>query len=129
MNIPAERLALPMAALTLLLAADPAFAALTRNNIFGTGNNPLQTLVGFVTGPFGYTVVISAFVVSFAVLMYGGDFSSWGKRILIAALAGGGILLAEQVVSTLFGASSGYSVPPDMTLQAWPWPHGTEAGP
>lgn len=129
MNIPAERLALPTAALALLLAADPAFAALTTNNIFGSGGNPLQELVQFVTGPFGYAVVIIAFVASGATLMYGGDFSGWGRRIFIAACAGGFVLLAEQVVSALFGAGTGFSVPPDMILQAWPWPPGAEAGP
>ncbi|MXW85597.1 MAG: hypothetical protein F4103_19905 [Boseongicola sp. SB0673_bin_14] len=128
MNIPAERLALPTTVLLPLLAANPALSstALTQNNIFGSGSNPLQELVQFVTGPFGYAVVIIAFVASGATLMYGGDFSGWGRRIFIAACAGGFVLLAEQVVTALFGAGTGFSVPPDMVLQAWPWPPGAE---
>ena len=123
-----ERLALlPAMAALMLLAASPAFATAT-TTLFG-GQNPLQVFVNFMTGPFAYAVVILAVIAAGASLAYGGDFSGYSRRFLLVAAAGAIVVLADNVVSALFGGGSAYSVPPDMLLQAWPWPNGTEAGP
>ena len=108
-----ERLALLPAATAFLLvmAASPALA--TGGNIFvGGGGDPLQNFVSFMTGPFAYAIVILALLAAGAALAYGGI-----------------VIMAENVVQNLFGASRAFSVPPEMSLQAWPWPDGTEAGP
>ena len=125
MNIQAERLALPLAAL-LLLSAEAAAAA-TSTNFFG-GTNPLQTFVDFMTGPFAYAVVILALLAAGAAMVYGGDFSGYSKRFLMVAAAGAVVAFADQVVGALFGGGVGIAVPPDMLLQAWPWPDGIAAG-
>ena len=127
MNILLERHALLAAstALPALLAADPALAS-AQDNLFG-GANPLQTLVTFFTGPFAFAAVMLGFIGAGAALLYGGDFSGWTRRILLLAAAGAVVMLASNVVTNLFGVT-GYSVPPDMLLQAWPWPDGAEAG-
>lgn len=124
-----ERLALLRAAtaLLLLLAASPALAA--AGNIFQGGQNPLANFIAFMTGPFAYGVVILALLAAGASFAYGGDFSGWSRRFLLVAGGGGMVVMAETVVSNLFGASTGFSVPPDMALLAWPWPDGAEAGP
>lgn len=125
-----ERLALLRAAtaLLLLLAASPALA--TGGDIFSGGtDNPLTNFIEFMTGPFAYAVVILALLAAAASLAYGGDFSNWSRRLLLVAGAGGIVIMAENVVTNLFGASTGFSVPPDMLFQPWPWPDGTEAGP
>ena len=119
-----ERLAL--AAALLLLTAAPALAGAT-DALFG-GQNPLQTLVDFMLGPFAYAVVILALVASFGSLAFGGDFSGWSRRFLLLAVAGAGVILADNLVSVLFGGGAGASVPPDMHLQPWPWPAGAETG-
>lgn len=124
MTIQAERLALPLAAL-LLIAADAAAAA-TSTNFFG-GTNPLQTFVDFMTGPFAYAVVILALLAAGGSLVYGGDFSGYSKRFLLVAAAGAVVAFADQVVNALFGGGVGFAVPPDMLLQAWPWPDGIGA--
>ena len=123
MQIP-ERLTLATA--LLLLTAAPALASAT-DALFG-GNNPLQDLVDFVTGPFAYAAVILGLVVTFASLVFGGDFSGWSRRALLLAVAGAGVILAENLVSVLFGGGAGANVPPDMLVQPWPWPEGAEAG-
>ncbi len=128
MNIRTERLALFIAAIPPLLAAGPAFAAnVGSGNIFGTGN-PLQELADFMTGPFAYIVVLLALLAAGATLAYGGDFSGYSRRFLLVAAAGAFVIFAEQVVGRLF-TGAGLEVPPDMTVQAWPWPDVTEAGP
>lgn len=124
-----ERLALLRAAtaLLLLMAASPALA--TAGNIFGSGQNPLTNFVAFMTGPFAYAIVILALLAAGAAFAYGGDFSGWSRRFLLVAGGGGMVVMADTVVSNLFGASTGFSVPPDMLFQPWPWPDGAEAGP
>ena len=119
-----ERLAL--AGALLLLTAVPALAGAT-DAIFG-GQNPLQTLVDFMLGPFAYAVMILAAVATFASLAFGSDFSAWSRRFLLITVAGAGVILADNLVSVLFGGGAGASIPPDMLLQPWPWPSGTEAG-
>lgn len=122
-----ERLALLPAATAFLLvmAASPALA--TGGNIFvGGGGDPLQAFVSFMTGPFAYAIVILAALAAAASLAYGGDFSGWSRRFLIVAAAGGIVIMAENVVQNLFGASRAFSVPPEVSLQAWPWPDGAE---
>ena len=119
-----ERLAL--AAALLLLTAAPALSGAT-DAIFG-GQNPLQTLVDFMLGPFAYAVMILAAVATFASLAFGSDFSAWSRRFLLITVAGAGVILADNLVSVLFGGGAGASIPPDMLLQPWPWPSGTEAG-
>lgn len=128
MNIPAERLALSMAAIPLLLAAEPAFATLTSQNIF-TSRNPLEVFVNFMTGPFAYGLLIVGVVATGATLIFGTDFSGFSRRMPLVAGAGGILILADELVQVLFGAAGGFSVPPDMLLQAWPWPDGAEAAP
>lgn len=125
MTIQAERRALSLAGL-LLLSAEAA-AASTTTSFFG-GTNPLQVFVDFMTGPFAYAVVILALLAAGGSLVYGGDFSGYSKRFLLVAAAGAVVAFADQVVGALFGAGVGFDVPPDMLLQAWPWPGGTEAG-
>lgn len=119
-----ERLAL--AGALLLLTAAPVLAGAT-DAIFG-GQNPLQTLVDFMLGPFAYAVMILAAVATFASLAFGSDFSAWSRRFLLITVAGAGVILADNLVSVLFGGGAGASIPPDMLLQPWPWPSGTEAG-
>ena len=41
----------------------------------------------------------------------------------LVAGAGAVLILADELVQVLFGAQAGASVPPDMLLQAWPWPN------
>ena len=125
MTIQAERLALPLAVL-LLLSAEVAVAS-TTTSFFG-GQNPLQVFVEFMTGPFAYAVVILALLAAGGSLVYGGDFSGYSKRFLLVAAAGAVVAVAAQVVGALFGGGVGFAVPPDMLLQPWPWPDGTEAG-
>ncbi|MXY15744.1 MAG: hypothetical protein F4X99_11380 [Gammaproteobacteria bacterium] len=125
MNIRAERLALPLASL-LLLAAEAAVAT-TTTQLFG-GSNPLQVFIDFMTGPFAYAVVILALLAAGASLVYGGDFSGYSKRFLLVAAAGAIVAFADQVAGVLFQGGVGFNVPPDMLLQSWPWPDGTEAG-
>lgn len=128
MNILSERHALLAAATALLvmLATDPALAS-AADNLFG-GQNPLQNLVEFTTGPFAFAIVILGVVGAGAGLVFGGDFSGWSRRLLLLAAAGAVVMLASSVVTALFGGGTGFSVPPDMLLQAWPWPDGAEAG-
>lgn len=128
MNILSERHALLAAAtvLPVLLAANPALAG-AQDDLFG-GANPLQTLVEFTTGPFAFAIVILGVVGAGAGLVFGGDFSGWSRRLLMLAAAGAVVMLASNVVVALFGGGTGFSVPPDMLLQAWPWPDGAEAG-
>ena len=127
MYIRAERLALFMAALPLLLSAEPAFATLTSSNIF-TSRNPLETFVNFMTGPFAYGLLIVGIVATGASLIFGTDFSGFSRRMPLVAGAGGVLILADELVQVLFGAAGGFSVPPDMMFQAWPWPDVPEAG-
>lgn len=122
MKLPAERLALFMAAIPLLLSAEPAFATLTSTNIF-TSRNPLETLVNFMTGPFAYGLLIIGIVATGASLIFGTDFSGFSRRMPLVAAAGAVLILADELVQVLFGAQAGFSVPPDMVLQAWPWPN------
>ncbi len=117
---------LPALTAMMLLAAVPALAS-TQSNLFG-GNNPLQVFVDFMAGPFAYGLVIVGVVATGASLVFGSDFSGFARRMPLVAVAGGVVILAERVVSSMFGGG-GFSVPPDMLLQAWPWPDGTGAGP
>lgn len=125
MTIQAERLALPLAALLLLLPEAATAAAST--SFFG-GANPLQVLADFFTGPFAYIVVVLALLAAGGSLVYGGDFSGYSKRFLLVAAAGAVVAFADQVANALFGTGAGFVVPPDMLLQAWPWPDGIETG-
>ena len=120
-----ERLALALATVPLL-AADPALASAT-TGIFG-GQNPLAVFVEFMTGPFAYALVILAILAAGGSLVFGGDFSGYSRRFVLVAVAGAAVILADDLVRSLFGGGAGYSVPPDMLLQAWPWPDGAEAG-
>ena len=123
-----ERLSLlPAMTALMLLAACPAFATAS-TNLFG-GQNPLQVFVNFMTGPFAYGLVIIGIVATGASLVFGSDFSGFARRMPLVAIAGGVVILADRVVNALFGGGSAFSVPPDMLLQPWPWPTGTEAGP
>ena len=103
-------------ATALILIAAPLHAV-TSGNIFG-GTNPLLTFVEFITGPFAYLVVIVALVATVGTLALGGEFSGFARRMPIIAVAGGIVILADNVLTSLFG-SSGYSVPPDIDLEAW----------
>ena len=114
-----------LAATLFLLWASPALAT-TQTNLFG-GDNPLQVFVNFMVGPFAYAVCILGIICCGAALVFGGDFSGWSRRFLLVAVAGGVVALAGDVVSALFGGGTGFSVPPDMALHAWPWPEATEA--
>ncbi len=123
-----ERPALPLAmAAMLLLAAGPALAS-AQSNLFG-GNNPLQVFVDFMTGPFAYGLVIVGIVATGAALVFGSEFSGFARRMPLVAVAGGVVILADNVVTAMFGGGAGFNVPPGMLLQAWPWPAAVEAGP
>lgn len=113
-----------LAAALMPLWASPALAT-TTTTLFG-GNNPLQVFVNFMVGPFAYAVVILGVLCCGAALVFGGDFSGWSRRFLLVAVAGGIVALAGNVVSSLFGGGTGFSVPPDMLAHAWPWPEATE---
>ena len=126
MNFRAERAALPLA-MVLPLAAGPAVASAT-TSLFG-GANPLQVFVDFMTGPFAYALVIVGIVATGASLVFGSDFSGFARRMPLVAAAGAVVILADNVVNALFGGGAGVGVPPDMPLQAWPWPDGAETGP
>ena len=127
MNTQPERPALPLGmAAMLLLAAGPALAS-AQSNLFG-GSNPLQVFVDFMTGPFAYGLVIVGIVATGAALVFGSEFSGFARRMPLVAVAGGVVILADEVVSSMFGGG-GFSVPLDMALQSWPWPAGAEAGP
>ena len=65
---------------------------------------------------------------AFGSLAFGGDFSGWSRRFLLLAVAGAGVILADNLVSVLFGGGAGASIPPDMLIQPWPWPTGAETG-
>ena len=118
----------PLATALLLLGAAPALAG-TATGLFGGGNNPLQALVDFMTGPFAYGLVIIGIVATGASLVFGSDFSGFARRMPLVAVAGGVVILADNVVNALFGGGAGASIPPDALLQAWPWPTDAEAGP
>ncbi|MYG26984.1 MAG: hypothetical protein F4213_13335 [Boseongicola sp. SB0677_bin_26] len=124
MTIQAERLALPLAAL-LLLSPEAATAG-AATQFFG-GGNPLQVLVDFFTGPFAYVVVVLALLAAGGSLVYGGDFSGYSKRFLLVAAAGAVVAFADQVATALFGTGTGFTVPPDLLLEAWPLPDGIGA--
>lgn len=124
-----ERAALLTAATALLLlSAAPALAG-TATGLFGSGNNPLQALVDFMVGPFAYGLTIIGIVTTGASLIFGSDFSGFSRRMLLVAVAGAVVILADNVVTALFGGGAGASIPPDALLQAWPWPTDAEAGP
>ena len=116
--------AVALAAVLMLLLASPALAT-AQTNLFG-GNNPLQVFVNFMVGPFAYAVVILGVLCCGAALVFGGDFSGWSRRFLLVAIAGGIVALAGNVVSALFGGGTGFNVPVDMALHAWPWPEAKE---
>lgn len=123
-----ERPALHAAAAAVaLLAAEPASASVTGANIFG-GVDPLGVFVSFVTGPLAYGVVIVGLLATGASLIFGSDLSGFARRMPLVVLAGGVVIVADNVVNALFGVGSGFSVPPGMALHAWPWPEGTGPG-
>lgn len=115
-----------LATALLLLAETPALA--TGANIFG-GQDPLAVFVSFMTGPFAYGLVIVGILATGASLVFGSDFSGFARRMPLVAVAGGVVILADNVVNALFSVTTGASVPPDLLLQPWPWPTATEAGP
>ena len=116
MNTHPERIALPLAAV-LSLAAAPALAA---TGLFG-GTNPLQVFIEFMTGPFAYGVVILALVAIAANLAIGGEFTGFARRMPVLVVAGAIVILADNVLTALFGGSSAASVPAGALPHAWPW--------
>ena len=124
-----ERVALLTAATALLLSAAAPASAGTATGLFGSGNNPLTALVDFMVGPFAYGLVIIGIVATGASLVFGSDFSGFARRMPLVAVAGGVVILADNVVNALFGGGAGASIPPDALLQAWPWPTGDGAAP
>lgn len=113
-----------LAAALTPLWANAALATAT-STLFG-GNNPLQVFVNFMVGPFAYAVCVLGIICCGAALIFGGDFSGWSRRFLLVAIAGGIVALAGNVVSSLFGGGTGFSVPAEMLAHAWPWPEVTE---
>ena len=98
-----------MVLLTALMAfaAEPAFAA---DELFKT-KSPLLIFIDFMTGPFAYGVTIMALVVTVGALMFGAEFSGFGRRMPIVVVAGAIVILASTVVKNLFGADRAADVP------------------
>ena len=108
--------ALQLVPLVLLISAGPGLAA---TEIFGDDNNPLETMVTFLTGPVAVFAVIAGIVVTGISLVMGGDFSGFGRKGVMITIAGAFVLFATQIVTTLFGTSSTFTLPDTWSVKPW----------
>lgn len=67
---------------------------------------PLTKIVNSVTGPIAFGISVIAVVAAGAMLIFGGEISGFLKAIIIIALVVSLIVLAVNVMSSVFGVSS-----------------------
>lgn len=67
---------------------------------------PLTLVVNSVTGPVAFGISVIAVVSAGAMLIFGGEIAGFLKGIIILALVISLIVLAVNVLSTVFGTSS-----------------------
>jgi type IV secretory pathway VirB2 component (pilin) len=85
-----------------VLSAIPACAST------GTGlawENPLNSVQKSMSGPVAFAICIVGFVGGFGTLIFGGELSEFTRRAIYVAAAGGVLVAAPTMVSTLFGVS------------------------
>lgn len=106
-------------ALCIAICAAPSLAiAGTDEAIFG-GGSPLKHFRDFLLGPFAYTLVIGGLAVTGAVLVFGGELNSFGRRMIMVVLAGGVLLFAGSVLDNLFTGRTGASLAPNEEIVPW----------
>ena len=109
-------------ALCLAICIAPSLAlGATEESIFG-GGSPLKRFRDFLLGPFAYTLVIGGLAVTGAVLVFGGEMNSFGRRMVIVVLAGGVLLFANSVLENLFAGRPGASLAPHEVAIPWTEP-------
>lgn len=99
-------LAAAVAATFYILPTQSMATVQAANDIFGSGENPLDKFLDFLTGSFATTIAVIAVLVLGAMIIMGSEFGSFGRRVPMVIVGIGFVIFATNVVSFLTGTDA-----------------------